>query len=136
MQFLTTLLSALVLAVSTTATHIHTAKRSELIVVSPTITSPTAGVIWPVGSTQLVTWDTSDIPPSGQSNTGTILLGYYDNESSSENLNYTNPLAYGFLLTAGCQSIVIPSVIYRDTYFIVLLGDSGNASPDFTILQQ
>ena len=90
MQLLTTLLSALALAASTTAEPIPVAKRSELIVVSPPITSPRAGDMWPVGSSQIVTWDTSSIPQSGKNNTGTIVLGYNDG-TGSENLDIGKP---------------------------------------------
>ncbi|KAH9060459.1 hypothetical protein EDB87DRAFT_1562079 [Lactarius vividus] len=132
MQFFTALFSALVLAVSTTATPVHVAKRSELIVVSPTITSPTEGARWPILSQQVVTWDTSDIPPSGQNNTGRILLGYLEDGDDSEHLNWE--LASGFLLTAGCQNVTVPLVRPRDTYVLALLGDAANLSPKFSIV--
>ncbi|KAH9168462.1 hypothetical protein EDB89DRAFT_2073897 [Lactarius sanguifluus] len=134
MQFLATLLSALVLSVSTIATPIHVAERSELIVVSPEVTSPTEGAIWPIGSKQPVTWDTSKIPPSGQNNTGRILLGYFQDDDDSEHLDWEHPLAHGFLLTAGCQNITVPKVPPKDTYFIALFGDSGNLSPKISIV--
>ncbi|KAI9465066.1 hypothetical protein BJY52DRAFT_762522 [Lactarius psammicola] len=133
MQFFTALLSALALAVSTTATPVHLAERTELIVVSPHITSPTEGSIWPINSKQLVVWDTDNIPPSGENNTGTILLGYLD-QDDSEHLDFRHPLATGFLLTAGNQNITVPKVPPKDTYIIVLLGDSGNYSPTISIV--
>lgn len=132
MQFFTALLSALVLAVSTTATPVHVAERGELIVVSPTITSPDERAIWPTLSQQLVTWDTSKIPPSGRNNTGRILLGYLEDNDSSEHLNWE--LASGFLLTVGCQNITVPDVPPKNTYVIALFGDSGNLSPKFSIV--
>jgi len=136
MQFFTALLSALVLAVSTNATPVHVAERTdltELIVVVPQITSPVQGDIWRVNSTQTVTWNTSNIPESGKNNTGHILLGYVDGNSTSENLDFIHPLAAGFLLTAGCQNVTVPDVLPRTTYMIILLGDSGNTSPEFSI---
>jgi hypothetical protein len=139
MQLLTTLLSALVLAASTTASPAPATKREELIVVTPHIEIPTKGTVWITGSTELVKWDTSDIPPSGQNNTGTILLGYFDG-TGSENLDFSkspmftvegvdanihtlilvtdNPLAHGFPLTAGNQTITVPFVPPRNTYII------------------
>jgi hypothetical protein len=54
---------------------------------NPPITAPSAGDVWPVGSTQLVTWDTHHIPPSAMNNTGTLLLGYFDGDTHGENLN-------------------------------------------------
>ncbi|KAI0269937.1 hypothetical protein BC834DRAFT_841658 [Gloeopeniophorella convolvens] len=133
MQFFATLLSALALAASASATPI--AARNELIVVSPQVTSPTTGTIWTTGSSQTVTWDTSKIPPSGSNNTGLILLGY-DDGSSSENLDINNPLASGFPITAGSQNITVPNVDTKTTYFVVLFGDSGNKSPEFTITKK
>jgi hypothetical protein len=136
MQFFTALFTALILAVSTNATPIHVAERSELaelIVVAPPVTSPSQGEIWQVGSTQLVTWDASNIPESAKNRTGIILLGYIDGDTLSEHLNYTNPLASGFPLTAGCQNVTVPDVLPKTTYIIILLGDSGNSSPQFSI---
>jgi len=88
MQFFTALLSALVLAISTNATPVDVAaEHTDLIL----ITSPGKGEAWPVGSTQLVTWDASLIPESDKTNTGIILLGYHDGESLSEHVNYSEP---------------------------------------------
>ncbi|KAI9429756.1 hypothetical protein H4582DRAFT_2104521 [Lactarius indigo] len=131
MQFFTALLSALVLAASTTATPVHVADRSELIVVSPTILKPTAGTFWAIGSEQIVTWDTSNIPASGRNNKGTILLGYLNDGDESEHLFWN--LGSGFLLTDGSYSITVPSVQPNDNYVLALLGDSGNLSPKITI---
>ena len=55
--------------------------------VNPPITAPQAGDVWTVGSTQLVTWDTDEIPPSAADSTGTLLLGYFDGHSRGENLD-------------------------------------------------
>jgi len=132
MKFFTVILSALALAVSTTtATPVDA--RTSLVVVSPPITSPHAGDIWPVGSEQLVQWDTSGIPDKARGNTGSIVLGYDDGWSSSENLDFQNPLAQGFPLTAGSQWVKVPYKPYRTSYFVVLKGDSGNESARFTI---
>jgi len=87
MKFFTVILSALALAVSTTtATPVDA--RAALIVVTPPVTSPKAGDIWTIGTGQLVEWDTSDIPDEAKDYTGTIVLGFDDGFSSSENLDY------------------------------------------------
>lgn len=81
MQPFTTLLLALALASSTTASPIvdaATVKRSEDIVVMAQITEPTQGAIWEVGSEQLVVWDKSTVPPQADTETASILLGYFD----------------------------------------------------------
>ena len=54
---------------------------------NPPITAPSAGDVWPIGSTQLVTWDTQRIPPSAMNKTGTLLLGYFDGNTHGENLD-------------------------------------------------
>ncbi|KAF8588588.1 hypothetical protein K439DRAFT_595864 [Ramaria rubella] len=102
-------------------------------VIDPPITYPTAGTVWNVNDRHNVTWDTSVIPP-GFNSTGMIVLGFLDDaDGDNEHLDLNNPLAQGFLLTAGRAEITVPSVTTRDTYIIVLFGDSGNASPKFTI---
>ena len=88
MQFFTALLSVLALAVSTTATPVHVAERSELIVVSPSITQPSGGETYYIGSTQTCSWETDDIPPIAVNRTGTLLIGYYEPGDSSEHLDY------------------------------------------------
>ena len=61
--------------------------RGHQVVWNPPITAPEAGDVWTVGSTQLVTWDTDEIPPSAIDNTGTLLLGYFDPDGEGENLD-------------------------------------------------
>ncbi|KAK0464409.1 uncharacterized protein EV420DRAFT_1040246 [Desarmillaria tabescens] len=103
-------------------------------VISPPITSPTAGTIWTVGQTVTVTWNTTDIPTNASQITnpiGKIVLGYQANNSL--NLDLDNPLASNFQLTDGHADITVPDVEPRDDYIIVLFGDSGNTSPKFTI---
>jgi len=134
MQFFTTLLSALVLAVSTTATPVRIAERAKLIVYGPPITSPQGGDTWFVGSKQVVSWDTTNMPPAAANYTGTIYLGYHEDGSISEHLDISelfecfgchrthtrveNPLATGFLLSTGYQSVTVPYVVPRDRYIV------------------
>lgn len=83
MQLFTALLLALALASSTTASPIvdaATIKRSEDIVVMAQITEPAQGVIWRVGSEQPVAWNKSTIPPQADTETASILLGYFDSD--------------------------------------------------------
>jgi len=54
---------------------------------SPPVTAPKAGDVWTVRSTQLVSWNTDEIPPSAANNTGTLLLGYFDVNNEGENLD-------------------------------------------------
>ncbi|CDO69843.1 hypothetical protein BN946_scf184884.g2 [Trametes cinnabarina] len=103
------------------------------IVFRPHITSPKAGDVWPIGSNQTVTWDTSDIPEEARNQTGLILLGYLVGDDTDEHLGVNDPLAYNFPITAGSAQVTVPAVKTRDDYVIVLFGDSGNTSPKFTI---
>ncbi|PBK97597.1 hypothetical protein ARMGADRAFT_1009568 [Armillaria gallica] len=102
-------------------------------VISPPITSPTAGAVWTVGQTITVTWNTTVIPPASQVTNpiGKIVLGHQANDSL--NLDLDHPLASNFQLTDGQVDITVPDVEPRDDYIIVLFGDSGNTSPEFTI---
>ncbi|KAI0820046.1 hypothetical protein BC628DRAFT_1423242 [Trametes gibbosa] len=99
-------------------------------VIRPPITAPKAGDVWKTGSTQLVTWDTSNIVnPTGE--TGVILLGTLSN--GDEDLDTSNPLAVGFAISAGAVNVTVPAVAAGDDYIVALFGDSGNISPAFTI---
>jgi hypothetical protein len=85
MQFFAILLSTVALAVSTTATPLHVAERSELIVNAPRLTVPAGGATWPIYSIQQVCWDTTNPPPNTQNATGTLYLGHV--QDGSENLD-------------------------------------------------
>ncbi|EMD31385.1 hypothetical protein CERSUDRAFT_89078 [Gelatoporia subvermispora B] len=124
------LLALAAAAVASPTAFIPVAPKED-IVFSPHITGPTAGQLWPVGTNQTVTWDTSSIPAEGQNQTGLLLLGYQENDS--ENLDISHPLAVGFPISAGEVNITVPNVTMRTDYIVVLFGDSGNVSPQFTI---
>jgi len=110
---------------------VHLAKRD---VWSPKITSPTKGAVWCEGSTVSVTWDTSNPPAQVTDPSGTIFLGYeLSGGSGGENLDVDHPLASGFPLSQGQVSFKVPYVKHRDSYIVVLMGDSGNGSEEFTI---
>ncbi|KIK44355.1 hypothetical protein CY34DRAFT_66699, partial [Suillus luteus UH-Slu-Lm8-n1] len=97
----------------------------------PPITSPTAGTLWHVGEKQLVTWNTDNLPANMTNPVGMLVLGYdYNN---SENLMLNSPLATNINYTLGQVLITVPNVETREDYIVVLFGDSGNASPMFTI---
>jgi len=132
MMIFTTLVSTLFAFAATAVASPITPQ--ELDVFSPTITSPTAAVVWQAGTTHNVTWATSNIPADKQNSTGLILLGHIAN--NSENLNITHPLASGFLLNKGFVPVTIPvDTVPRDDYVVVLFGDSGNTSPEFSICE-
>ncbi|KAL4073105.1 hypothetical protein V8B97DRAFT_180027 [Scleroderma yunnanense] len=101
-------------------------------VVAPPITSPTAGAVWHVGETQTVTWSTANLPVNITNPNGMLVLGYLYN--NSENLMLNSPLATNINYADGQVQITVPNVPTRDDYIVVLFGDSGNASPQFTII--
>ncbi|KAH9936654.1 uncharacterized protein B0H18DRAFT_868458 [Fomitopsis serialis] len=106
----------------------------ERDVISPPITSPDASTVWNVGETVTVTWDLSALPSDVNVTgvTGKLVLGY--DTWNSENLMLDTPLAQKFLLSAGQVSFAVPSVPTRNNYIVDLFGDSGNISPNFTII--
>ncbi|KAJ8593661.1 hypothetical protein M405DRAFT_810483 [Rhizopogon salebrosus TDB-379] len=101
-------------------------------VVDPPITSPTAGTVWHVGETQLVTWSTIGLSSNVTNPVGMLVLGYMYN--MSENLMLNAPLATNINYSTGQAQITVPNVDTREDYIVVLFGDSGNASPEFTII--
>jgi len=109
---------------------VHALPFVKRIVIDPLITSPNADTVWTPGNSEVVTWDTSAIPPTGTF-TGMLLLGHPS--AGSENLDLQNPLASGFSLRDGSVRVTCPTVSPGNDYIVVLFGDSGNASPQFTI---
>ncbi|OJT09903.1 hypothetical protein TRAPUB_13646 [Trametes pubescens] len=133
---LATLFAALAVAASAVSAAPATFSGGKVdIVFRPEVTAPTEGAVWPAGSTQTITWDTSAIPAEARNQTGLILLGYLvdGDATGNEHLDTANALASGFPITAGTIDVVIPEVDPRNDYVVVLFGDSGNTSPKFTI---
>ncbi|KAL0082456.1 hypothetical protein F4703DRAFT_1865749 [Phycomyces blakesleeanus] len=105
----------------------------KAVVLNPHIIVPNESTVWKAGGTFDVKWDTivygSPIAPEVN---GTIKLGYLDGTDINEHLFWT--LASGFPLNTGSQSVVLPTdLVTKASYIIVLMGDSGNSSPQFTI---
>ncbi|CAO3668782.1 hypothetical protein G6F56_003954 [Rhizopus delemar] len=110
----------------------------QAIVINPTITTPNSSTKWRAGGSFVVKWATTyndgekDVAiPSTQK--GYIKLGYLESDDEyNEHLLWD--LASDFNLDSGAQTITLPSDLEtKRTYIIVLMGDSGNASPKFTI---
>ncbi|KAF7346561.1 hypothetical protein MSAN_01884200 [Mycena sanguinolenta] len=101
---------------------------------APPITSPGASTTWTRQNMVTVTWSTSDIPKSITNPTGRLLLGYLNPGSSNEHLDLDHPLAEGFDIRDGNRTIRVPNVPPRDNYIVVLIGSSGNRSPEFKIV--
>lgn len=104
----------------------------ERTVYSPEITYPTHKTKWEVGKKVHVSWNASGLPDEAKKAKSFIKLGHLDKNSAGEHLNQT--LAKGFKLGDGNVKFTLPKDLEpRDDYIVVLFGDSGNASPKFTI---
>jgi len=95
MQFFPAILSALALAVLTTsATPIDSDEDEGPIIGPPEVLEPEAGDTWVVGTQQLVGWGAAveaDLIEDPTLYTGTIVLGFEDGKTSSENLDTSKP---------------------------------------------
>ncbi|KZT73853.1 hypothetical protein DAEQUDRAFT_644010, partial [Daedalea quercina L-15889] len=91
----------------------------------PEILTPNAQTVWVQGQTYEVTWDTAN-PPANVSNPyGQVLLGKGGVEAV---------LASDFALTDGSVEVTVPTGLEPGSdYEVILFGDSGNISPEFTI---
>ncbi|EJD40998.1 hypothetical protein AURDEDRAFT_32373, partial [Auricularia subglabra TFB-10046 SS5] len=115
-------LSAIVVSSPTPSTG----EVAPLVVWDPRILYPKSGVVWVRGQSHNVTWDTSDAP-SQISEQSIIRLRKGDSTQPTN-------LAAGFDLRSGRQQITIPTNIPAGSnYRVVLFGDSGNWSDQFTI---
>ncbi|EJC97835.1 uncharacterized protein FOMMEDRAFT_23898 [Fomitiporia mediterranea MF3/22] len=94
----------------------------------PKVLYPHAGTVWKIGNHHNVTWDLSQKPVNVTNPIGQVFLrrgGLTDG---------SNPLASGFQLTDGRVEVQVPNVTPANDYQIVLMGDSGNFSPEFSIV--
>ncbi|CEP11853.1 hypothetical protein [Parasitella parasitica] len=113
---------------------------ASALVINPKITTPNSGTKWRAGQTYVVKWETTYNDGTGKQvpipseYKGTIKLGYLEkNDPYNEHLKFGD-LAKDFALNAGSQTITLPADLETKTsYIIVLMGNSGNASPKFTI---
>jgi len=102
---------------------------------APEITEPDSETVWLAGELVTVTWDTSDPPQNPTGTKGKLLLGRLEDngDDEDEHLDVAHPLAYGFDMTDGKVRVRVPNVEPGNDYIVVLIGDSGNRSPLFTI---
>ncbi|KAL6302822.1 hypothetical protein BKA93DRAFT_827119 [Sparassis latifolia] len=93
----------------------------------PPIITPNASTVWEIGQQYNVTWNTTDAPVNITNKYGMVVL--------VENglLDLENPLANNFSILDGWVTVTAPDVTPATDYSIVLFGDSGNNSPNFTI---
>lgn len=128
-----TLILGAAAAVATTFGTASAAQLEARTVYNPEITFPTKGITWHAGHKVNVTWNTSSLPQKEiKEMQGTVILGHQKKNEVSEHLSKT--LAKNFPLSSGNISFTLPAnLTTRHDYIIVLMGDSGNASPPFTI---
>ncbi|KAK7435195.1 hypothetical protein VKT23_019765 [Stygiomarasmius scandens] len=122
---LTTFTTILAASSAAFATPVGSKKRAPLDVFVPPITSPAEGDVWVVGQQRNVTWDTSNAPTQITNPIGSIML-------RQDDMTTNIVLASCFNIIIGQIEVTVPDVPDGD-YTLVLFGDSGNFSPDFTI---
>ncbi|KAI0826906.1 hypothetical protein BC628DRAFT_1338730 [Trametes gibbosa] len=93
----------------------------------PPVTYPHAGTVWKVGQHHNVTWDTTNAPVNITNKLGKVVL------AKGGRLDYEHPLIKDFDILKGRIEVQVPDVTPGDDYTIVLFGDSGNNSHNFTI---
>lgn len=93
----------------------------------PPVTYPHAKTVWRAGEHHNVTWDITDAPKQISNSLGYIFLRH------AGKIDLAHPLAEKFDILKGHQHVKVPHVAPGHDYQIVLLGDSGNWSPKFTI---
>ncbi|KAH9852786.1 hypothetical protein C2E23DRAFT_150550 [Lenzites betulinus] len=97
-------------------------------VYTPPVLYPHAGTVWYKGQTHNVTWDVSSPPVNITNKIGRIML-------RKGNIGTPLILADGFSILLGRIEVTVPWVIEGTDYSVVLFGDSGNWSQQFTINQ-
>ncbi|KAG1720482.1 hypothetical protein EDB19DRAFT_571034 [Suillus lakei] len=94
----------------------------------PPIMYPHADVVWIAGHHHNVTWETDGAPVNITNGIGRVYL------ANNSIIDLDHPLATGFNILDGRVTIQVPSVATGRNYSLVLFGDSGNYSPQFTII--
>ncbi|GJE89472.1 hypothetical protein PsYK624_055730 [Phanerochaete sordida] len=95
----------------------------------PKITNPHLGTILEVGQKYNVTWDTDNAPAQITNPLGQIIFA-----QDGRLVGLDHPLTANFSILKGWEEITVPFVETDFDYAVVLIGDSGNFSPNFSIL--
>ncbi|KAG6334258.1 hypothetical protein ID866_4833 [Astraeus odoratus] len=101
--------------------------RQKRDVFVPPVLYPHEGTVWIVGQYHNVTWDTSNAPANITNPLGKIYLVV------NNLIDFDYLLADGFNILDGRTVVQVPDVQTGDGYAVVLFGDSGNWSHNFTI---
>jgi len=128
MYFMTTLTNILVFFTVALMSFVGAAPLAVRDVYVPPITYPHAGAVWKIGSSHNVTWDNSNPPQEITNPDGVIVLRKGDRTTNTI-------LASDFKVVSGHVMVQVPKVQPGKDYSLVLFGDSGNFSPQFTIEQ-
>ncbi|KAF8345856.1 hypothetical protein F5887DRAFT_1073936 [Amanita rubescens] len=97
-------------------------------VYDPPILYPKHTTIWAVGEKHHVVWNTTNPPEQITNTIGEVFL------RKGDLTDVNHPLAGNFSILLGRIEITVPHVPPGHDYRIVLMGDSGNWSPEFTII--
>ncbi|KAI8986245.1 hypothetical protein BD414DRAFT_416500 [Trametes punicea] len=95
-------------------------------VFDPPVLYPHAGTVWYKGQRHNVTWDVSSPPVNITNKVGRIML-------RKGGISTPLILEDGFDILLGRIEVTVPWVLQGDDYSLILFGDSGNVSPQFTI---
>ncbi|KAF9492032.1 hypothetical protein BDN71DRAFT_1591924 [Pleurotus eryngii] len=109
------------------------ARRDSEIVYNPPVTYPTKGTTITAGRPFTVTWNTKGVPDEKKSSAVNVVLGH--GRGKNEHLDNAHPLAEKIPIMEGKIHAVIPQdTPSRGDYFVVVMGDSANKSPTFTVV--
>jgi len=97
-------------------------------VYDPQVLYPNNTTVWAAGEKHHVVWDTSNPPEQITNTIGEVYL------RKGDLTDVDHPLASNFSILLGRIEIQVPDVEPDNDYRIVLMGDSGNWSPEFTIV--
>ncbi|KAI0667611.1 hypothetical protein C8Q78DRAFT_981562 [Trametes maxima] len=98
----------------------------------PPVTYPHTGTEWKVGQHHNVTWDTSNAPANITNKSGRVVLAKGGGPHFFT-LETEHPLVKDFDILLGRIEVKVPDVEPGSDYTIVLFGDSGHDSAEFTI---
>ncbi|KAN0133648.1 hypothetical protein V8E53_008372 [Lactarius tabidus] len=126
MHFMTTLTNILFVFAVALLSFVGAAPLAARDIYVPPITYPKLGTHWKIGTSHTVTWDNSNPPSEITNPDGVIFLRKGDQTTDTI-------LASDFKVVNGHVTVKVPKVQPGNDYSLVLFGDSGNFSPQFTI---
>ncbi|KAL4263390.1 hypothetical protein AB1N83_006145 [Pleurotus pulmonarius] len=108
-------------------------RRDSDIVYSPPITYLSKDATITAGRPFTVTWSTKGVPNEKRNSDVDVLLGH--GRGKNEHLGHSNPLAARVPIMEGEARVVVPQdTPSRSDYFVVVMDDSANKSPTFTVV--